>query len=219
MSTLIFGIIWTVFTGVMGILIINSSGTMIVNGVEVSRNDTGAMMIPIIFIGVFILIGIILIVVGLKKVLKDIATSKNGIETYGVVIDISETGTRVNGRPELKAVVMVIMEYGHMERFEEIIGFDYSKYPYGEYLKVKQYKDDINIIDRIDGSLIPYSQLEMLENARRQHVGNKSYMNSGIGDTTGVYDEYYYGENKEVKKIDDDTVVINGVIYRKHENN
>ena len=217
MSMLIFGIIWTVFSGLMGVLVLVSPGTMTVNGVEVSRNDTGAMLVPILFIGLFVLIGIILIAVGLKKVLRDIATSKNGIETYGVVIDISETGTRVNGSPELKAIVMAITEYGQMERFEEIIGFDYNKYSYGEYLKVKQYKDDINIIEKIDESIIPYNQLEKLEEVKQQYIGNKGLMNHGIGDTTGVYDEYYMGDNNEIKKLDEDTIVINGVTYKRNE--
>lgn len=219
MSTLIFGIIWTAFSAVFAFLVFGIPGTMTVNGEVVSKDDYGVMLMPAIIIGIFIIIGIILIVTGLRKVLRDIATSKNGFETYGVVIGISETGTRVNERPELKAIVMVIMEYGEIQRFEEIIGFDYNRYFYGEYLKVKQYKKDINILDSIDSSMIPYNQLEKLENVKQQYVGNKGFMNYGIGNTSGVYDEYYRGENNEVKIMDDDTVIIDGVVYKKHEEN
>ena len=91
------------------------------------------------------------------------ATSAVGKEAYGVILDIHPNGCSVNGRPQLVADVLVALDKYSVNRYTEVIGFDWNKYEVGQYLEVKHHKNDINILGEAHKAQIPYDVLTLLE--------------------------------------------------------
>ena len=107
MSLLIFGIIWTVITTLVAV-------PMCLGGIN-------------LFLGLFFLlfygIGITMITIGARTIHKNNMTKKYGIPCYGIVLNVVETGTYVNGAPEYKAEVQIMNpETSNIETIYEIIG-------------------------------------------------------------------------------------------------
>jgi hypothetical protein len=175
-------------------------------------NDAGSYDVPFwahAMIWLFVAIGVVLIVVGLKKILVNIATSTKGEETYGIVVDVYPSGTRVNGRPVLNADVEIVESNGMLWRYTEPIGMSY-KYRTGNFVRVKHYNNDINILDRIDGSAVPYNFKERLEAEISLGSGQDQYSNI----CNQCHSNDVYGNQYDVSgTITSDTVVINGVEY------
>lgn len=71
MNELIFGAVWTLFTAFCTWIFYGfDGGTIYVNGEVVSQEEFGAMLAPKLFIGLFWIVGIIFIVVGVVKCIK-----------------------------------------------------------------------------------------------------------------------------------------------------
>jgi len=172
-------------------------------------------------------------------------TSMKGSEISGVVVDIMETGSYANGRPELKAAIVAILPDRTTKMFYEIIGFNYRKYRMGECVKLKHYKNDVNIIGLKMDNNLSYDELEIVERIRSEHscsgeyvdgvvrrthrnpAMNSSFINNeyaGDGYSDGGYSDGGYNDgytthsvkNVGVHKVDEDTVVIDGVEYKKN---
>lgn len=195
MFELIFGIFWTAFSSVF----------------VLAMNGEGAEEVPFFahaMIWLFVAIGVVLIVVGLRKILANIATSTKGEETYGIVVDVYPSGTRVNGRPVLNADVEIVESNGMIGRYTESIGMSH-KYRVGDFVEVKYYNNDINILGRAADSEVPYDHRERL------------IAESGIGashEYSGTFNQRYdngsYGYKYNAGRTSgDDTVIINGVEY------
>lgn len=99
---------------------------------------------------IFFIVGVIFACKGAKKLISDHQTDKYGTQAYGIVSDILPTGTSVNGVPELKANVFIYKEDGSVESYAEVIGFSADKYKPGDFLLVKHYKNDINILQQVN---------------------------------------------------------------------
>lgn len=158
MFEIIFGIIWLLITGMVTLgFYSGTASTITVNGQIVSQEEFNLMLGPKIFLGLFWAIGIIMIIIGLRKIIKNAKTEKFGEVCYGRIIDIRKTGTRVNNVPELKAIVAVYIEsLGTTEEIEEVIGLATNrKYNVGDYIEGKYYNGDINIDSYIPETMIP----------------------------------------------------------------
>ena len=108
--------------------------------------------------GIFIVIGVFLFIVGLRKIIIDYITSKKGEVCFACVSDILPTGKSINEVEIFKALFIVYIgsENKVMNIFEEI-GADISCYPVGSFVKVKYHNGDINIIDSVLDSVVPIS--------------------------------------------------------------
>ena len=105
-----------------------------------------------------------MIVAGAKTIIKDKKTDKYGTSTYGLITDISETGSYVNNNPELRATILTYLPFeGITKTFKEIIGFAPPKYDIGTYVLLNQHEDDINIVQSTDKNFIPSDILKELE--------------------------------------------------------
>ena len=165
MFELFFGIIWTLFTSIVTyFLYFHTGGTRYVNGVEVSQSEIQNMPFPMIFIGSFFIVGLLFIIIGLKKVYKDYQTKKNGEECYGRIVSIQPTGKSVNDKPIYKAEILIYSENeGKEYTISEEIGYNPEKYPVGNFLRVLYYNGDINIIkDSITEKDIPENMKDYL---------------------------------------------------------
>ena len=164
MFELFFGLIWTAISIFMAFMFYgNSGGTITVNGIPTSQEDFNAMLGPKLFLGVFILVGVIMIVLGLRKIIRNIATSTHGREIYGLIVDVCPSGTTVNGRPQLQADVLIVEEDASIGRYSEAIGFDWNKYRHGDFVKLKHYRKDINILEKANEYSVPLYIKDVLE--------------------------------------------------------
>ena len=205
MFELIFGLIWTAFTGVfVYVFYFAGVGTITVNGVPTSQAEFNQILFPKIFLGIFLLIGIIMIIKGLKKILANMATSSKGEIKYGYISDVYYNGSRVNGRPRYNARIILI-ENGSPCEFEEDIGFKKYQYPSGSYVKVKHYKNDVNILNTIDEYSVPSSLSSWVELNVRSRASHADIEDNHSGNTIiidGV--EYVRKGNVNSHRNDDD---------------
>lgn len=138
MFNLKFGIVWTTFVSIIFII------CLAVPGEQRGGDDFDLSMF--IFFAIFEVIGISILVKGIKTVKKDKKTKKYGVNCYGIVRDIVETGSSSNGKSEYKALVEFLNPAtSNVEKIEEIVGFDSNKYPVNSYVLCKYFEGDINI--------------------------------------------------------------------------
>ena len=204
MFELIFGLVWTAVSSLFAFLMYGTgnSGTIMVNGEPMSHAEFNELLWPKLFIGLFILVGICLIFIGIKKFLANLATETKGYETYGIVMDIYPSGSSVNGRPILNADFIIVEENGETGTYTESIGMDRNKYKIGNWAKLKYYNKDINILEKTDVYSVPHNIKTRIEN-------ECSWLN----------------ENNREDDIDDitikteiaDEIVINGIKYKRQD--
>ena len=190
MFELIFGLIWTAFTSLFLFLMYGiPSMNYTVNGNSVTREEFHSMLGPKLFIGMFLGIGIFLIIHGARKVIRNMQTKVNGEECFGRVLAIAKTGTYINERPVYKAQVLLISNVeGTDYTIWEEIGFNPRRFQIGEYIKVLYYKGDINFIDEEEYS----TQYDIPEDTKR-------YLNDLSQDL--------------IPTSNDDSILIDGVRY------
>ena len=133
----------------------------------------------ILFIGIFIAIGFWMIANGYKQIKKDRDTDKYGKFTYGRILNISPTGSYVNNNPELKASVLFVKD-GLDYVYNEIIGFDQNKYRSGQYVKIKHYNDDVNILGVVSEQSIPYDTVAQINEFYESHGGVDNTMRRNL---------------------------------------
>lgn len=135
MFLLIFGIVWTLFSALFLIIPILAG-----EGFDLF------IIIPLLFIA----IGIVIIVISSKKIIRDKKTDKYGEIGYGIIQSVYNSGTYINGVPELKADVLVYLEsQNRVETISEIIGMGRPKYQINAVVKLKYYNGDINFIEEV----------------------------------------------------------------------
>lgn len=169
MFEIVFGIIWLLITGMVTLgFYSGTADTITVNGQLVTQEEFNGMLFPKIFMGIFWAVGIIMIIVGLRKIIKNAQTEKFGEVCYGRITDIIRTGAAVNGVPELKAIVTVYIEsLGITQEVEEVIGLATKrKYNVGDYIEGKYYNGDINIDSYIPETVIPLHIQDKLKDLR-----------------------------------------------------
>lgn len=187
MFNFLFGLVWTSF--VISIFIM----CLIVPGEQRGGIDMDPFLF--IFFIIFEVFGLYMLISGLRKIIKDRKTKKNGIECYGIVRDIQTTGLYRNDNPEYKAILDFINpETNQLETIEEIIGFDYNKYPINSYVLCKYYQGDINLENIVSENEISVDIKKYL--APSQQVPN--YYNLEFSD-------------------DREYVTIDGVKYKKNQ--
>ena len=133
-----------------------------------------------------------MLVAGAKTVIKDKKTDKYGISTYGLIINISETGSYVNNNPELRADILTYLPYENTTRtFKEIIGFAPPKYEIGTYVLLNHHEDDVNIVQSTDKNFIPSDVLEKLG----EHIADSAPKTIEVGNHKYIREDLVTGFN------------------------
>ena len=147
MFELVFGFVWLLITAPVTFAFFLST----------DQADTNIVAV-LLFLSVFWIIGILMLIKGLIKVIRNILTAKNGKYYIGKIIEVYPSGNSVNGRSLYNAeITFYIDSENEIKTLKETVGYSEDKYPIGSYVKVKYYKNDINIIEAIeDESLVPY---------------------------------------------------------------
>ncbi len=149
MFNIFFGTVWS-------LICLPSLYISIING-ETS-------IVGILILIVFNVFGLIIFSIGVREILINNATEKNGERCFGKISKIDITGERVNNRDLYKASVLVYIESeSKMELVEEKIGFDKFKYEIGSYVYVKYYCGDINFEYSVHEKNVPEYIKEKLD--------------------------------------------------------
>lgn len=120
-------------------------------GENESENFVG-LLVP----GLFLFIGLRLLISGFLKMLKDWKTKKHGEQCYAIIKDIQATGVLNCDHPEYKAIMSFVNPITYqVETIEEIIDFDKTKYPSNSYVLCKYFKNDINIESAVSKNDVP----------------------------------------------------------------
>ena len=161
----------------------------------------GLEMKDLLFIHGCKIMGIILMLVGLKIVIRDTMTKIKGEECFGKVIKVYATNKHINNRTVYKADFAVyISSLEKVEILSEEIGLDRTKFPKGDFFKVKTYKGDLNLGKKIDKNQIPIFILDIVNAVSEQN---------DIANSSTFFEDKYkisekievYGEGQKVKII------------------
>lgn len=156
MFKLKFGLVWTLFVTPIFIM------CLVVPGEQ--RGGVDMNLGLFIFFIIFEVIGLSLLVSGIKQVIKDKKTNKFGDTTYGQIISIYGTGSSTNGKEELQAEILTyVSNENTVKKINEIIGFPPIEYNVGDFVQLKIYEGDINIIQSVSENIIPYTILTLLQ--------------------------------------------------------
>lgn len=181
----------------MGIVFLGMSGLFSV--VTIMDGEFGVFL----FLTPFWLAGGWLLYTGIKKVLTNIKTNKLGMDTYGLVVDFTETGTYVNGYPVWCAHVLVFVG-NRVQRFREEVGTD-PRFDVGDFVRVKHYENDINVEERESMYSIPSHIREMLELAAPVAILKHDV---NINNAPQKYKDFV---------VTEDSVIIDGVSYPRQD--
>lgn len=180
-----FGCIWLGFVGLCIFILYGplTAGGVNVDGMFLTKDELNSFLMLKIFFGVFLAVGIYILVSGIIDVLRDKKTDTLGKKTYGMIVDIYTNGAYENNKPEYDARVILINENNEIQEFTETVGFDGFKYSAGEIYEVKYLANDVNIL-----STTPvYLQDEALKQRlfteyREKYIGNNSFTVNEITD-------------------------------------
>ena len=167
------------------------NATYTVNGQAVSQSEFNSLLFPKLVILLFLAIGIVMLIKGIKIIFRNTRTKKHGERCYGRVLDVRRNGVYVNNVPMYKAQVMI---YSNDEMCEqtvwEDIGYDPSLYPVGSFVKVLYYQGDINFDSES-------TQVDDMPNNTKEYLLSKT--------------------DFLLPNIDDNHIVVNGVRYVKED--
>lgn len=127
--------------------------------------DTGTL----IFIGVLLIAGLVFLYIGIRKTWKNVATKRKGVERYGIVVECWEqrNANRQMGGQHYILKVLIIDDDDKIRVFKEFSAWYHNV---GSFLIAKHYKDDINIIDKVSGDLVPEYLRGGLEYGYREYT-------------------------------------------------
>ncbi len=154
---------------------------------------------------VFCAVGGKMMLTAVKQIKRDKETEKYGMLRIGKIVDYRDSNISINEVP-LLVVGVAVYENGVVNLYYSETGQTSEKpYPIGAYLQVKVYNGDINIVKNSIGSY--YMPEE--ERALEEYV---AAMKAGKAPVRGYIPGSYVAQPKE-----EDTIVINGVRYKKVE--
>lgn len=218
MFEIIFGSFWTAITAFITIATYTAEHVT-VNDVEYTQAEFSTMLFPKVFLGIFWFIGLFMLYTGLKKIIKNHNTNVYGEIVYGKICNIYNSGTYINEVPELKAdfLIYVPSEWG-TKVVSEVIGLDNIKncYQIGDYVEVKYYNNDINIIRTVTEDELPYEARPELVSYKSPAELEKEKFNNKSDDSIYINGEEYI--RRESVNYDGQTININNTIYVKKIN-
>ena len=206
MFEVLFGTVWTIFTAFMTFAWISSEGKFLVSdsiGLRYKFTVLGGQMC---FFGIFWLVGLTILCIGVKKLIRNANTNKFGEECFGVVCNIYNSGTYMNDAPELKSDVLVyIPSLNETKVISEVVGVGQSEYEVGSYVRLKYYNDDINLEGIVDEDELPSATKLILE--KSPEFNNKTINNNFVNRdkyTKKDNEEYDYNDYNEDYEENDD---------------
>lgn len=164
MIEIIFSVIWLFIMRILSFIYLEAiRDKMIVADPAVLEKFYNIIKVSEIFFGISIvllwIIGIYILNKGLKKIRRDCNTDLWGTICYGRIIKIFKTKSKEDNFSEQKATIAIYSNYSNSFKYidTEICFSDKLIYKVGDYIKVKYYNDDINIISIIPKNKLPFN--------------------------------------------------------------
>ena len=190
MFELVFGIIWTLFTSIFAFVFISAG------------DDVPSLLVLMLI--AFVVIGVYLIFIGAKKVIKDSKTNKFGIECFGIVRSVEPTNVYINDRPQYRTNIDIVNPNTlQLEQLSEVTGTNYYKYPINSYVKCKYYEGDINIIGMIIENDIPGDYKKLLVPNNNSNTSFSDPFNPA----PPSYSDISFSEDRQTVTIDGETYI------------
>lgn len=189
MFELIFGVVWTTFSSFFIYGFYFLADEVEVNGEIVSQTEFSQMLFPKIFMGLFLLIGIFMIIDGLRKIIKAISIHTNGVEKIATIKNIPSPTLFINDVPYCNAVVLIEDEMGNEVEVVSNNTFRQGEFNIGDCVVAKYYNGMVSLVGPAEG----YETLNTI-----QSEINYNYQN----------DQFYHNNQQN------DYVTING---KKHD--
>lgn len=150
------------------------------------------MLAANICIVVLFIIGFVLFILCAKKIIKKICFETKGIKTYGVILNLSPTGSYYNSKQEYQGKILVVTKSHSTIALTTLVGCDISMYQPGKYVLVKHYKNEIKLINPVLQSEISSSDLLLLNNrAVITPFDNKTHADSEYLDGELLDDDFF----------------------------
>ena len=99
------------------------------------------------------------------------------MQTYGVITNIvADDSVKLDGKHELIAVIETIVpSTKSFQTCKESIGFEPTDYKVGDYVYVKYYERDVNILTKISGKSVP-KEIKLLLDSKCSIVQNDHFL-------------------------------------------
>ena len=82
------------------------------------------------------------------------------------VIGIYKTGAASNGRKEFEAEILAFLPDEYVvRRFREVIGFEPFDFDVYDFVELKYYEGDVNIVQVVSENVIPSTALSLLKSS------------------------------------------------------
>ena len=114
--------------------------------------------------------GLAFFIYGFKEIYKNSRTHLVGVETYGFVIYVDQSKTKIGKDHILQATAAVVTHnksknkplLGEIQIVEEDMGLS-ERFSVGDYVKVKYCRNDINFISKVEAEDVPEEYLQKLK--------------------------------------------------------
>jgi hypothetical protein len=162
MFELIFGLVWCLIVGFITYGFYGTDAPVTVNGELMEHSEFSALLMPKLFLGLFWIVGIVMLIIGLRRIIRNTLIATRGEETYGIVMDVRPSNIRIKNRPVWEAEVALLRD-GHLVTLTATVCTVYNQYKPGDFMHLKCYKNDINILGKALRADVPYNILTVLE--------------------------------------------------------
>ena len=162
-----FGLVWMIFCSVM----IYSSyapgvtTSYVIFGEQMTYEEYVQLLWPKLFYGAVFLIGLIIFLVGLRKIIKDFFTRRHGTKAFAILANVVPNGQLINEEEVMDVVFLVLERTGECKVYRKNIGTDASNYIPGSFYIVQYYKNNITILSHVDESMVPSGEVTILNAA------------------------------------------------------
>ena len=165
MFYIVFGLIWMAICGfiIYGFYDPSQAGEIIVNNEVVTYEEFSQMLWPKLLLGFVMLIGLIVFLAGVYMIFKDYRTKKYGKKTIGIVTKVEPNGQTINEQLVYDVSVLVLEDNNICKTYKENIGTSPYNYSIGGFYEVQYFKNDVNIISKIDEIKIPIEKLQLMQ--------------------------------------------------------
>lgn len=225
MFMLFLGIILFIFAVIQCLGIYDSLNATLPNGeiIVLTEEEMSSVIIEIIIFGGMLIISIALIIGGICAFIRTVKFYFCGQISQAMIVDKSLNSTGGSKAKKYKITAVCLMPEGKSKEIVAFLKFCSTDIKYGDYVLMKHYKKNAKFIKKISERDIPYVNRERFEIIRENMRGTNLFSRGTFRDrfvnieTKEIFNDAYIEkmEEKDLRRIDDNTVYINGVEFKK----
>lgn len=160
------------------------------------------VLFGLLFMIPFWTVGIVYLKKGIIKVKQNADTKRFGTETYGLVVEFTDSGCYVNDCEVWNAHVLVVTDYG-FDTFVESAGTN-PQFDIGDFVAVKYYNGDVNIKERVGFNSVPEATRNKIMSVAPTNLQQRK---------AAFYGEDIVRQQPTDFIVDGDYIIVDGVRY------